>query len=542
MTRDQTLSGQANCAIEWRYTSSKAYRDPFNDVQLDAIVTDPEGHERTVPAFWSGEQTWRIRFSSPACGRHTFRTVCSDAANRDLHGQTGVIEVAPYTGDNTLLRHGFLRVAADRRHLAHADGTPFFWLGDTWWMGLTKRLSWPDDFQALTADRVAKGFTVVQIVAGLYPDMEWYDERGMNEAGFPWTKDFARINPAYFDMADRRIAHLVQAGIVPCIVGEWGYFMDVAGSDVLRKHWRYIIGRYSAYPVVWCAAGEALMRYYLDRNPNQDAAAWERRRQADWSALVRHIRSTDPHKHLITIHPTRYGRRQVDDPALLDLEMLQTGHSGYPTLANTVHYLEESLAAQPEMPVLVGEANYEGIVESSREEMQRFLFWTAMLCGAAGHTYGANGIWQVNTRDKPYGPSPHGTSWGNRPWDEAARLPGAAQLGLGRRVLERVDWANVAPHHEWVEPHQTATQRMAPYAAGIPGRARVIYIPGEAIFDAWRGQTRVTGLEEGVTYRACYINPVTGEEHNLGAVSGPGDYVVPKPPIFQDWVLVLVKT
>ncbi len=36
------------------------------------------------------------------------------------------------------------------------------------WMGLCARLSWPDDFQPLAADRMAKGCSVVQIVAGLY--------------------------------------------------------------------------------------------------------------------------------------------------------------------------------------------------------------------------------------------------------------------------------------------------------------------------------------------------------------------------------------
>ena len=54
---------------------------------------------------------------------------------------------------------------------------PFFWLGDTWWMGLTKRLLWPEGFKLLTADRVKKGFTVIQIVAGLYPDMVPFDSR-----------------------------------------------------------------------------------------------------------------------------------------------------------------------------------------------------------------------------------------------------------------------------------------------------------------------------------------------------------------------------
>ena len=47
-----------SCVSDWSYTSGKAYRDPFNDVELDVLVTDPEGQELIVPASWTGEQTW----------------------------------------------------------------------------------------------------------------------------------------------------------------------------------------------------------------------------------------------------------------------------------------------------------------------------------------------------------------------------------------------------------------------------------------------------------------------------------------------------
>ncbi|MGQ9629388.1 MAG: apiosidase-like domain-containing protein [bacterium] len=531
-----------NCATEWSYSSGRAYRDPFSDVQLDVILTDPDREERRVPAFWSGGQTWRVRYSSPKVGTHRFRTVCSDEGNPDLHGVEGELEIQTYEGDNPLLKHGPLRVSEDRRHLEHLDGTPFFWLGDTWWMGLCKRLRWPEGFQELTADRVAKGFTVIQIVAGLYPDMEPFDERGANEAGFPWERDFSRINPSYFDMADLRIAHLVRSGLVPCIVGSWGYFMEFAGADVLKRHWRNLVARYGAHPVVWCAAGEALMFYYLKRP--KDEKETERRLnelRASWSDLIRSIRSFDPYGHPITIHPTRYGHDQVDNPSVLDIDMLQTGHSGYPTLANTVNMVAESLAREPKMPVLVGEVNYEGIQESSREEMQRFLFWSCLLSGAAGHTYGANGIWQVNTRDVPYGLSPHGTSWGDTPWEDAYRLPGSGQLGLAKRLLERYSWWKFEAHPEWVEPHQTKENRMSAYAAGIPGEVRVIFIPTEAIWSAWRGQAVVKGIEAGSRYRGFYFNPKNGREYDLGEVKANdrGDYTIPKPPIFQDWVVVL---
>jgi hypothetical protein len=539
---EQTVPQHA--IAELSFTSGRAYADPFNEVTLDVAFTAPDGRTRTVPAFWAGGQTWKARYASPQTGNHAYRTVCSDIANADLHDQTGALAVTDAPGASPLQQRGHIRKAADARHLEHADGSPFFWLGDTWWMGFTTRLDWPTGFQELAADRVAKGFTVVQIVAGLYPDMEPFDKRGANEAGFPWDRDLSRINPAYFDAADRKIAHLVQAGLMPCIVGEWGYFMDFAGEDVLRRHWRNIVARWGAYPVIWCVAGEALMNYYLLHFDNpEEAAQHTTKLREQWSALARYIRGLDAFGNPLAIHPTQFGHEQVSDPTVLDVDMLQTGHSGYPTLTDTVNLLEKALAHEPKMPVLVDEVNYEGIMESSREEMQRFLFWTSMLSGACGHTYGANGLWQVNTREKPYGKSPHGSSWGDIPWQDAAQLPGSGQLGLGKRLLERYSWAKFQPHPEWVEPHSTPENRHNSYAAGIPGVVRLVFIPAMASWQAWSGHLTVTGLETGVAYHARFFDPKTGRDYDLGAVSQtePGKYIVPKPPIFQDWVLVLEK-
>lgn len=110
---------------EWAYSSGKVYADPFNEVNLNVVFRDPPGHEQRVPAFWSGEQVWRIRFARPRLGLYTFRTISSDPDNEDLHGQTGEIEVSEDTGDNPLIKHGGVRVAADRRHFQHDDGTQF---------------------------------------------------------------------------------------------------------------------------------------------------------------------------------------------------------------------------------------------------------------------------------------------------------------------------------------------------------------------------------------------------------------------------------
>lgn len=520
-------------ATEWSISSGKRYKDPFNDVEVDVIFSGNGGQESRVPAFWAGDNTWRVRFAPPAPGSYKWRTACTDAANADLHGQTGSLEVAAYTGTNPLLRHGPIRVSSGRRNFEHADGSPFFWLGDTWWMGLTQRLKWPGDFEELAADRVRKGFNVVQIVAGLYPDMPQFDARGANESGYPWEQDYARISPAYFDMADVRIRYLVDHGITPCIVGCWGYYLPILGLHKMKQHWRYLVARWSALPVVWCLAGEGTMPYYLSTRKEKDAED----QKHGWTEMARYVRNIDPGRHMITIHPSRSARTSVDDPAVLDFDMLQTGHGDRTSIPNTVESVTSSYQQSPKMPVLVGEVCYEGIMEASRQEVQRFMFWTSVLSGAAGHTYGANGIWQVNTRDQPYGPSPHGRSWGDTPWEDAYRLPGSRQLGLSKQFLTRYPWWRFEPHSTWVEPRSSKQNYVLPYAAGIPGEVRVVFCP-----PMW-DPPLIKELEPGVRYRALLFNPVNGKEHPVGDVNpdGAGTWRPPVFPIFQDWVLVLNK-
>ena len=517
-------------ATEWAYASGKHYDDPFNQIELDAIVTLPSGKEHRVPAFWAGDSTWRVRYAPPTPGMFHIRSVCSDAANRDLHDQTMTLKAEPYTGRNVHFKHGVLQIAEDKRHFQHADGTPFFWLGDTWWMGLCKRLSWPDGFQTLTADRVQKGFTMVQIVAGLYPDMEPFDERGANEAGYPWDREYKSINPAYFDMADVRIQHLADHGLAACIVGFWGYFIPRMGVAKVKQHWRYLIARWGAYPVVWCLAGEGTMPYYLSKTKEQDAET----QKHGLTELARYVRATDPHHHPITIHPSSSARLCVDDPSVLDFDMLQTGHSDRESAPNTIETIHTSLAASPKMPVLIGEVCYEGIQEASRQEVQRFMFLSSIFSGSGGHTYGANGIWQFNTREKPYGLSPHNHSWGGPAWDIAAQLPGSGQLGMAKRLLMRYSWWKLESRPDLIEPRWSKENYWKPFAATIPGEAIFAFTPAAYSAATFRN------LKPG-TYNAFFFNPTDGAEIPIGHINpdSSGSWTVADVPIFQDWVVVL---
>ncbi len=439
------LTSAQNVPVEIELRSTTVHSDPFNDLVVDAVFRNSRGVEQKVPAFWAGGDRWKVRFASPKPGTYSYETICSDLGDRGLNGVRGEVTVQPNTGSNPLFLHGGLRVSRDKRHLEHLDGEPFFWLGDTWWMGLAERLHWPDEFQRLTEDRVKKGFNVVQIVAGLYPDMFPFDKRGANEAGFPWEAEYARIRPEYFDRADIRIRYLIEKGITPCIVGAWGYFLPWMGVDRMKKHWRYLIARYGSYPVVWCAAGEANLPWYLAKGFPYD----DREQVKGWTEVLRSIRATDSFHRLLTIHPTAINqytsRHATDDAGLLDFDLLQTPHGRMEAAQVTVEAVQHSIKATPKMPVIDGEAAYEMLSDSLPTEWTRAMFWICMMNGAAGHTYGANGIWQNNRPDDPHGRSPNGPGYGRITSQEAMNLPGSQQIAMGMKFLKQFPWRKLEP-------------------------------------------------------------------------------------------------
>ncbi len=516
-----------NAVVEISFRSSSAYADPYNQVELDVVFHGPDDFLITVPAFWAGGDIWKVRFAADRAGEYRYSSVCSEQGDTGLHGQTGIVTVASDDGAT----HGRLRVAEDRRHFEHVDGTPFFWTGDTWWMGLCSRLDWPQGFKALTEDRVSKGFNVVQIIAGPYPDMDAWDPRGRNDAGFPFAEGFERINPAYYDEADLKIAHLAASGIVPCIVGMWGYYLPQIGVEKIKRFWRHLVARYGAYPVAWCICGEGKMAYYLSKSPKEDSEA----QCKGWTEVMRYVRETDPYRNPISIHPTQYGREQVEDPALMDFEMLQTGHGDLESVCPTMQTVITAMGRTPTMPVVNSEVNYEGILGRCWQNIQRLCFYGSVLNGTAGHTYGGNGIWQMSTREHPYGPSPHGRCWGNTPWQEAMHLPGSRQIGIGGAFMRRWPWWELERHPEWADPAYDASNPYTCTSVGIPRRLRIVYVP--LLWDP----PLIKALESDVAYRALYFDPCTGQDIPLGAVTpdADGNWRPPLPPEVHDWLVVL---
>ena len=61
-----------------------------------------------------------------------------------------------------------------------------------------------------------------------------------------------------------------------------------------------------------------------------------KRSRQDWNDIASYIHRLDAFRRLVTVHPTQYGHEQIQNEELLDLDMLQTGHGGVPSLVPTM--------------------------------------------------------------------------------------------------------------------------------------------------------------------------------------------------------------
>ena len=120
----------------------------------------------------------------------------------------------------------------------------------------------------------------------------------------------------------------------------WGYYLPILGEKKIKQHWRYLVARWGAYPTIWCLAGEGTMPYYLSENKERDKALAKDRVDGDRALSPLHG-SLRPSDH----NPSSdSARNTVDDPAVLDFDMLQTGHSDRNSIPNTVRRVTESLS------------------------------------------------------------------------------------------------------------------------------------------------------------------------------------------------------
>jgi len=432
---------------------------------------------------------------------------------------------------------GRLAVSANHRFLQQADGSPFFWLGDTAWL-LFSRLGRHDTLRYLD-DRQAKGFTVIQVMV-----LHAADERAANGAPALVDADPARprttpgrdsVDPAaydYWDHVDWVIDEAALRALYLALVPAWGSIVKAGQLDTTNvvPFATFLARRYRDAPnVVWLVGGDA--------RGNEHTEVWQ--------ALGRTLRAEDPH-HLITFHP--FGRTQSSTwfhaEPWLDFNMFQSGHRRYDQDTDSPkrfgednwRYVLDDLAKEPRKPVLDGEPSYENIPQGLHDATQpywtaadarRYAYWS-VFAGACGHTYGDNAVMQFHTAAAGAGSyAPRNT------WREALDDPGAGQMRHLKALIES------RPYFERVyDAEAVASGSGERYDRLIATRGRdylFVYSYTGRPFSIRPG--RITGQ----AFRAWWLDPRDGKAQPIGIVDRDALRFVPpgEPGPGNDWVLVL---
>ena len=145
------------------------------------------------------------------------------AADTGLDRKSGSFSVTEFKGENPLYRHGQIQVAPSGRYLAHADGTPFFFMADTCWNG--PHLSEPGEWDTYLSDRAAKEFSAVIFTA---PHFRGLEANADGRTAFTGRERIA-IDPLYFQRLDQSVDAINDRGLlaVPLILH--------AGKDTERN-------------------------------------------------------------------------------------------------------------------------------------------------------------------------------------------------------------------------------------------------------------------------------------------------------------------
>lgn len=511
---------------------------PGNVVEADLpLPADlPPGSVRvnglTVPWFRAADGAARLRVRATVEAQRV-----ADADGRELLTVAGQEPADDGSASAVHTRPG-------HAYLSTNSGEPFLWLGDTWWYGLSERIT-NEELGALIERRQRQGFSVVHLVAGLYPETQHATPDAATDGRWSWTEDAGRLDPQWWDAADRRVEAIVAGGLLPAIVGAWSYYLLDFGPERMRTHWREIVARWAAYPGIWVGAGEAGLPHYEDVGSPREGELVARL-TSGWRQIMRYIKEIDPYPRPATLHPCpafdHWSSTDIlGDRDDLDLSWLQTGHGDRASVATTLETMRRELATEPTIPVINSEVCYDGIIGGSNATLQRYLAWSQLLAGAAGHSYGAQGLWAFRTATA--GP---GFKWGEATWKEAVELPGGRQVGLIRSLLADVPWPELDAARWVFTPAESDDDPFLAHAAA--GRDhRVIYLPSMSLMSEPPGlwspwsEAVLHGLGES-SWQVAIRNPRTGDvaRSYLAKPDANGDWALPVDaiPTMEDWLIV----
>ncbi|MBR5427464.1 MAG: DUF4038 domain-containing protein [Clostridia bacterium] len=584
---EQTLSAETWRAVELSFESETAYADPFADVTLDLLLYG-NGRLYTVPGFWDGGNTWRVRFVCPAAGTWQCRTVCSDETNAALHGRTAEVDCAAYSGDLDIYRHGFVTTRYGEKYLTYEDGTPFYYLGDTHWE--LSQETW-EMVETICAKRVEQGFTVYEsqpMDCGFNTAVT----ENLSENGL---EDLRDLDEKFRIIADSGLTHANSqffwplSGMTRLINNHGGWTepkltgmlgtKKVTMPDLcdeakayLEKLCRYWVARYSAYPVIWTLGQE------IDNDPYQNE-------ESPWNAVnnpyryvAEYLNKYDPYAHPVTAHQESTGDTVAYGSGLGTGEIKMIWYPGaqpsafrkvaahtmyasqwHPNLTKRDDYMSarDYWYNGQGKPVV----NYEGLYCYlwTKNFGARAQGWASYLTGLYGCSWGGQPTWAyLNGFDRD-NPSDDGVDI-IRPeekqaatWQDAMEYPSSYQVGYMREFMEQLEWYNLIPRfNNWA--YFVPSSDVFSYCASNKANTEmVVYFysfsdpsVGEKV-NAEKYGGILTGtvgsLVPFAEYTYRWFDPISGEYTAEGTfkASAIGTWFAGTRPADTDYVLLIQK-
>lgn len=403
-----------------------SHGNPFTEVNLTADFTS-EGETLTVPGFYDGDGTYRVRLFVPAEGEWSFTTRSNATSLDAITGSFTAAAASPEA-------RGVVRVA-DTFHFAYDDGTPYLPIGTTSYVWTHQG----DALEQQTLQSLKTGpFNKMRMC--VFPKSYLFNE---NEPGmYPYEGnlvdgfDYTRPNPAFYHHLEKRISQLEELGIEADLIlfhayDRWGFStMNAAADDLYVK---YVTARLASHRNIWWSLA------------NEFDLMFEKTVE-DWERFATIVQENDPNKHLLSIHNCRqmydHSRPWVTHASIQRQDI-------YKTAEMTTQWRQEW-----QKPVVIDECAYEGNIDQgwgniTGEEMTRRFWEGAIRGGYVGH-----GETYVHPDD---------ILW----WAKGGKLHGTSpdRIGFLRRILEE----SPAGHLEPLPGHWDAP------SAGIKDQYELIY-------------------------------------------------------------------
>lgn len=523
MDSDQTVS--LLHPVDISFTANEIPEFPYEQPEPVAVFRAPSGKEHRASGFWNGEREWMVRFAPDEEG--TWSWACEGDARFERRQST--FAVGPANAEIDLRHRGFLTVHKNRRVLAYADGSPFFWLADTVWAVPSKATV--EEWSAFCENRKTLGFSVMEMNA-----MVQHDASGSPSRREPFLMsngiwDPRRLDVTFFQYLDKLIEITVNANLVPVLTAIW--FDVVKGThpewninspftftpEQARRISRYLAARYGAWGTVWFVSADT------DYETDEVIGVYR--------ATVEGLREGSACRPLLSMHlaGVRTTSPLLNAEEWLDFHTFQTGH-GRECRDFVVNCAQEDYRLAPPRPIVNGEGLFDGIGyyrEPERADRQsvRAVLIRGFLSGAvAGMTYGAHGIWSWTREGEPFADTALWQAPYN--WDQAMALPSAADA---QRVAELL---RSLPQWHMFEPLNEKDAPIMP-AAALPDRTCIIAYTEEPRESTWT-------VDPGRAWKAEWFFPATGQRQEA-ALSIKDSTLTARPyTASEDAILVLQAT